>query len=324
VWGLGIPKRPVRASASPCSMCAPCVLDHTSMQLHPHLSRHAQEHVHLPPTHAHGHAHTHTHIHIHIHTCTHLRTLAMPQILVNGSHSIHGVSEEGVTVASPDGDELLRIRPHDAPLLVGAGSLMRGGRGLRTLAVFVCACARARACVRVCVCVCVWVCACAGEKLCLIQALSDGGHRRRCVRSPPARHATTLPGAGRAAALPKPHTWARHGPGCQRLPAQQRLGHEREAPQGRGGGAPAPAAGWGAARRRRLLLSIVVAAPLRHAHLPPSPQTSSGLAAAPPCLSSPSHNTCRLKTQFDRCPIPLYQLPRFPTTRPVCGVGAVH
>ncbi|KIZ02961.1 hypothetical protein MNEG_4996 [Monoraphidium neglectum] len=38
-------------------------------------------------------------------------------ILVNGSHSIHGVSEEGVTVASPDGDELLRIRPHDAPLL---------------------------------------------------------------------------------------------------------------------------------------------------------------------------------------------------------------
>ncbi|GBF87719.1 hypothetical protein Rsub_00430 [Raphidocelis subcapitata] len=38
-------------------------------------------------------------------------------IVLNGSHSIHCVSEEGVTADSPDGGERLRIRPHDAPLL---------------------------------------------------------------------------------------------------------------------------------------------------------------------------------------------------------------
>jgi hypothetical protein len=40
----------------------------------------------------------------------------------NGSHSVHGVSEDGVTVMSPDGGERLRIRPHDAPLLVRLGA----------------------------------------------------------------------------------------------------------------------------------------------------------------------------------------------------------
>jgi hypothetical protein len=37
-------------------------------------------------------------------------------IVLNGSHSIHGVSEAGVSVASADGGERLRIRPKDAPL----------------------------------------------------------------------------------------------------------------------------------------------------------------------------------------------------------------
>lgn len=41
------------------------------------------------------------------------------QIVFNGSHSVHGVSEDGATVASADGAERLRIRPHDAFLLVG-------------------------------------------------------------------------------------------------------------------------------------------------------------------------------------------------------------
>jgi hypothetical protein len=43
-----------------------------------------------------------------------------PQILANGSHAVHGVSEDGVTVDSPSGAERLRIRPHDAPLFVRA------------------------------------------------------------------------------------------------------------------------------------------------------------------------------------------------------------
>lgn len=38
-------------------------------------------------------------------------------LLFNGSHSIHGVSEEGVTVSSPNGEEMMRIRPHDAFLM---------------------------------------------------------------------------------------------------------------------------------------------------------------------------------------------------------------
>lgn len=47
--------------------------------------------------------------------------------MLNGSHSVHGVSEEGVTVASAGGAERLRIRPHDSPLLVRAdpGALHR-------------------------------------------------------------------------------------------------------------------------------------------------------------------------------------------------------
>ncbi|KAI8469213.1 MAG: hypothetical protein J3K34DRAFT_459474 [Monoraphidium minutum] len=44
-------------------------------------------------------------------------SISPQEIVLNGSHSIHAVSEEGATVRSPAGGEVLRIRPHDAPLL---------------------------------------------------------------------------------------------------------------------------------------------------------------------------------------------------------------